>query len=120
MYYPSKARDIALSNNHNYHLVAWAKRGSSYVYGTNSDRCSVHFERTHPDGTKGFHLHAEMALLKKLRPGTVREIRVARFLKNGNTTMAKPCEYCRRFLREHGVRRVYYTNWKGGWDLMRL
>ena len=120
MYYLNKARDIALNNRHTYHLVAWTKVGSSTVFGTNSERCSTKFERTHPDGTKGFHLHAEMDLIRKFKPGTVKEITVTRFSKRGRLTMSKPCEYCQRFLREHGVKKVNYTDWDGKWNIMKL
>ena len=118
--WPIKAREIALSNKEGYHLVAWAKRGSSYIFGTNSGRCSTKFERTHPDGTKGFHLHAEMDLIRQFRPGELSEISVVRFLKDGSLTMSKPCIYCQKYLAEHGVRKVRYTGWNGCWHTLYL
>lgn len=120
MYYLNKAKKIALNNSHSYHLVAWAKRGTSVIFGTNSSRCSTKFERVHPDGTKGFHLHAEMDLIRKFEPGTLRQINVVRFSKAGKLTMSKPCEYCQAFLRKHGVKKVNYTNWDGTWSSMKL
>lgn len=120
MYYLDKARDVALSNSQQYHLVAWAKRGSSVVFGTNSVRCSTKFKRIHPDGSRGFQLHAEMDLIRKFKPGTLKEITVVRFSKSGVPTMSKPCCYCIYFLRRHGVRKVYYTDWNGNWKVMRL
>jgi hypothetical protein len=120
VYYLDKAREIALNNAHDYHLVAWAKRGSSIVYGTNSSRCSTRFRRVHPDGTEGFHLHAEMDLIRRFKPGEISEVTVTRFSKRGNLTMSKPCLYCQKFLREHGVRKVYYTDWNGKWNTMKL
>ena len=120
VYYLDKARSVALNNSQQYHVVAWAKKGSSIVFGTNSIRCSTKFERVHPDGTKGFHLHAEMDLMRQFKPGTLKEIAVARFLKNGSPTMSKPCCYCERFLKNFGVRKVYYTDWSGQWKIMRL
>ena len=119
MYYLTKAREVALNNSHEYHLAAWAKKGSSVIFGTNSDRSSTKFKRIHPDGTEGFHLHAEMDLIRQFKPGEVSAIRVARFAKNGTPTMSKPCLYCQRFLRKHGVRKVHYTEWDGSWKIMR-
>lgn len=119
MYYLTKAREVALNNSHEYHLAAWAKKGSSVIFGTNSDRSSTKFKRIHPDGTEGFHLHAEMDLIRQFKPGEVSAIRVARFAKNGTPTMSKPCLYCQRFLRKHGVRKVHYTEWDGSWKTMR-
>ena len=120
MYYLNKAREIALSNSHQYHLAAWAKRGSSVIFGMNSSRSSTKFKRVYADGNEGFHLHAEMDLIRKFKPGEIREIRVVRFSKEGLPTMSKPCIYCQRFLRKHGVRKVYYTEWDGTWQIMRL
>ena len=120
MYYLTKAKEIALNNSHDYHLAAWAKKGSSVIFGTNSDRSSAKFKRVHPDGTEGFHLHAEMDLIRQFKPGEVSEMRVIRFSKNGTPTMSKPCLYCQKFLRKHGVKKVHYTEWDGSWETMRL
>ena len=120
MYYLNKAREVALSNKQQYHLAAWAKKGSSIIFGTNSVKCSARFERTHPDGTKGFHLHAEMDLIRKFKPGTLKEISVVRFSKKGFPTMSKPCCYCQAFLKKFGVKKVYYTDWDGDWQVMRF
>ena len=59
-----------------------------------------------------------MALLNKA--DGIDEIHVIRFNKNGEVTMAKPCVYCQKFLKEHGVKRVMYTNWVGRWKCMKL
>ena len=61
-------------------------------------------------------MHAEMALLKKCEEGAVDTVNVIRFKKNGEVTMAKPCRFCEIFLRNHGVKKVYYTNWEGEWE----
>ena len=118
MYY--RARELALNNNQPFHLAAWTRRGASYVFGVNSGKCSTKFARRYRDGQVGYHLHAEMALLKSFEHGELREIYVTRFLKNGEATMSKPCVHCQRFLKEYGVRKVYYTNWKGRWERMAL
>lgn len=120
VYYPSKAKEIALNNEQPYHLVAWAKKGTSVVFGTNTVRCSAKFERTHPDGTKGYHLHAEMDLIRKFKPGDVSEINVVRFSKEGKLTMAKPCEYCQRYLKDYGIKKVRYTDWNGKWQTLKI
>tara|TARA_A100001011_G_C14294545_1_gene837827 strand:+ start:1732 stop:2091 length:360 start_codon:yes stop_codon:yes gene_type:complete len=115
-----RAREIALNNNHTYHIAAFAKRGNGFVFGKNSDRCSAKFERIHPDGSFGYHLHAEMDLINKFKVGTISEIHVVRFRKNGEMTMARPCKYCQRFLKRHGVRKVNYTDWNGNWTCMKI
>ena len=109
-----------MNNDQQFHLAAWAKKGSSFVYGVNSDECSTRFRRKYRDGQIGYHLHAEMALLKKCKEGEVDTVKVIRFSKNGNITMAKPCPYCQKFLRQYGVKRVFYTNWNGEWESLKL
>lgn len=120
VYYPIELKDKALNNSHIFHLTAWAKIGKSYVYGVNSDRCSTRFARRYADGNMGYHLHAEMDLLKKIKGTNITEINVVRFSKRGVPTMAKPCKHCQRFLKENGVRKVHYTNWNGEWETMKL
>lgn len=115
-----KARDLALSNNHDYHLAAYTKVRSTYRLGVNSNKKSVKFKRRYRDGTFGYHLHAEMDLIRQFPEGSVKEITVVRFMKNGDATMAMPCKHCQRFLKRHGVKKVYYTNWDGGWEVMKL
>ncbi len=118
MYY--KAKEEALGNNHTYHLAAYAKVGSSYKIGVNSSKKSARFKRKYKDGTFGYHLHAEMDLIRKCKESYPRVIHVIRYLKNGTATMAKPCVHCQKFLKEHGIRKVYYTNWQGEWEVMKL
>lgn len=122
MYYPDRAREIATNSSEQFHLVAWFKRKGELVFGTNSNsRFSARFRRVYPDKTVGFHLHAEMDLIRKFRPGTVKKISVMRFSrKTGEPTMSKPCVYCQRFLRQHGVRTVRYINWEGKWEILKL
>jgi cytidine deaminase len=120
VYYPAKAKELALKNMQTFHLAAWARRGSSVIYGTNTSRCSLKFKRVHPDGSCGFHLHAEMDLIRKFKPGELQEISVIRFSKRGEVTMSKPCLYCQKFLREHGVKKARYTNWNGEWEVLSL
>jgi len=120
VYYPSKVKFKALNNDHIFHLTAWAKVGKSYIYGVNSERCSVRFARRYDDGIMGYHVHAEMDLLRKIEGTGITEISVARFSKKGLPTMAKPCRYCQGFLRESGIKKVHYTNWSGEWELMKF
>lgn len=38
---------------------------------------------------------------------------VTRVLRNGRMTMAKPCSCCLEFMKEYGIKNVFYTNWDG-------
>jgi hypothetical protein len=115
-----RAKDIALSNEEQFHLVAFVKNKNSYHWGVNSSRSSAKFERRYPDGSFGYRIHAEMDLIRKLPPGSLRQISVIRFKKNGDITMSKPCRYCQRFMRLHGIKKVRYTNWDGDWEVISL
>ena len=117
MYYVNKLKKIALKNNNDFHVIAWTKIGSSIITGVNTGRCSLKFSREYPDGTLGYHLHAEMDLLRKLRKNSVNKIYVARFTKGGKLTMAKPCKYCEKYLRDFNIKKVYYSNWDGNFVL---
>lgn len=122
MYYPHRARELATNNSEQFQLAAWSKKRSGLVFGVNSmNRLSSKFRRVYPDGTTGFHLHAEMDLIRKFRPGSLKRISVIRFSKKtGEPTMSKPCIYCQKFLKQHGVISVRYTNWDGQWEILRL
>ena len=61
-----------------------------------------------------------MDLIRQFPQGSIKEITVVRFKKDGTTTMAMPCRHCQRFLKLHGVKKVHYTGWDGEWEVMRL
>lgn len=66
--------------------------------------------------------HAEVAALKKLWPSERKGCKIYSFrvTKTGKMAMAKPCKECQTFLRENGVKIVYYTNTKGDMEKMKL
>jgi hypothetical protein len=45
---------------------------------------------------------------------------VARFLRDGTATMARPCRFCQKELYKNGITRVRYTDWSGKWSKMTL
>jgi deoxycytidylate deaminase len=114
-----KARKKALNNGRVYHLAAILKRGKRVVrVGENTDKTHPRFKRTYPDGQQGSHMHAEMNVLRFARPGDTLE--VIRFLKTGGRTMAKPCIYCMKHIKEAGIKRVRYTNFEGEWECIQI
>lgn len=59
--------------------------------------------------------HAEVAALSKLFPSkrvgtTVISLRIR---KDGSLAMARPCKHCMAFIRESGVKKVYWSNQYG-------
>ncbi len=51
--------------------------------------------------------HAEYKLSRKLDLGST--VYVARVLKDGSVSSAKPCKNCEKALRTRGVKKVFYT-----------
>lgn len=35
-------------------------------------------------------------------------------------TMSKPCDPCMNFLRDKGIKKIYFSNWSGEIEEMRL
>jgi deoxycytidylate deaminase len=62
-------------------------------------------------------VHAEVAALNKLWPSERVGVRVwsIRIGRNDQVKFAKPCAKCARYLRESGVRQVFYTTSDGRW-----
>lgn len=56
-------------------------------------------------------LHAEIHSCLGVEPRHLEgaTLYVARLLKNNRTALALPCEACRTFLEDSGVKKVYYT-----------
>lgn len=67
-------------------------------------------------------IHAEVQALRKLWPSERKGTKVVsvRMTKAGKITMAKPCPSCESFLRENGIKKVYYTDPEGAFQEMRL
>ena len=118
MYY--RAKDLALNNGRTYHIAAILRRkGTVIKIGENTSKTHPRFKRQYEDGTWASHMHAEMNVLRFAQPGD--EIEVIRFKKCGyEWTMAKPCQLCTQEIRQQGIKRVRYTNWKGEWEELSI
>jgi deoxycytidylate deaminase len=66
--------------------------------------------------------HAEINALKKLWPNHRKNVKLYsfRFSKGGKWAMAKPCIRCEKFIRDSGVKIVYYTDKDGNLERMKL
>lgn len=114
-----KAKKLAINNGRQYHLAAILKRGGKVIrVGVNTDKTHPRFKRQYEDGEWGSHMHAEMNVLRFAQPGDV--IEVMRFSKSEELTMAKPCRWCQKFIREAGIKKVLYTNDDGVWEEMTV
>ena len=117
MYY--EGREAALRNGNLVHLVAFADKKGPFGVNDKERYTSKFRRRFRNTRAFGYEVHAEVDLINKLDKVPER-IFVARFLKDGNLTMARPCPHCQCFLRHKGVKRVFYTSWDGSWQEMSL
>ncbi len=62
--------------------------------------------------------HAEYRTAKMLTPNSV--MFVVRLNRRGQRMFAKPCESCRRYLRNKGVIKIYYTINNDEYSVMNL
>lgn len=105
-------------------LAAVAVVGKTMWIGNNNHKSHPMMVKKFSNGEENSCCHAEVNALAKV-PRQCRhraELYVIRFQRNGNLSMARPCALCRRFLSYNGIdfRNVYYTNWDGEWDRMKV
>lgn len=48
------------------------------------------------------------------------DLLVVRVVSNGKLTMAAPCEHCLNLCRKVGLANVYYSDWKGNIECLKL
>lgn len=46
------------------------------------------------------------------------DLYVARILKDGKIALAKSCAVCQKFMKDVGIRRVYFTNENGNLEVL--
>lgn len=64
-------------------------------------------------------LHAEVSALKGIdKADTILVIRVRRL--DGELSCSKPCEKCMKFLKDKGIKKIFYSDWDSTIKEMRL
>lgn len=112
-------RKLSFDNKFHFHLIAILYRGKSVVkVGTNSSKTHPKYGRFYQSGHFGHSLHAETSVLHVAKPGD--ELVVIRWKKNGEPTMSLPCPSCQQYLKEAGIKTVYYTDWDGEFQKLKL
>ena len=105
-----KLAAAARSSDHRvFKMSAAVVIGNQVYIGTN--RCG---DYTHPRSPHPYHaIHCEYAAVKKaiangqdVRKATVYVLRLTR---HGRTGLARPCGLCWSFLKNFGIKTVYYT-----------
>lgn len=88
-----------------FHGVAVVRGGSIVTFSSNYRR-----------------IHAEVRALSKLWPNKRKGTKVwsIRITPGGKLACAKPCSNCEKYLREQGVKSVFYTTTSGSIEEMSL
>ena len=102
------------------YLVAIAQINKTRWIAHNTTRSHPKMFKKFKNGEYGACCHAEVnAILKTPRKCRKNiELFVMRFHKRGGISMAKPCELCTNFIRENGIKNVWFTGWTGEWNKM--
>ena len=102
--------------------MAFVKHGNSIIATSNCSKSSPKFLRYYEKGheTLAYSGHAEMILADRVKFKKGDIVYVARFLRDGTATMARPCRFCQKHLYDAGITRVRYTDWSGKWRKMTL
>lgn len=84
--------------------------GKSILTGYN--QVKTHPEFANPDVHVKTSLHAELACLVGSKRGVAFDkarVFVYRETADGSPALARPCEQCMKFIKELGVKEIYYT-----------
>lgn len=63
--------------------------------------------------------HAECAALKNVdKADTILVVRIRR--EDNELSCSKPCPKCMKFLKDKGIKKIFFSNWSGEIENMRL
>jgi len=67
--------------------------------------------KTHPKLVQYGHytIHAECDALLRAASGNI--LIVVRLSKKGKLVCSKPCDKCMKYIKDYGIKKVYYINW---------
>ena len=94
------------------------------IFNKNKFVCMGHNKtKQHPILLKKYKLystHAECdVILKSKNEGNILiVVRVRR--QDGKFTMAKPCKKCMSFIKDSGIKKIWFTNWNGELEFLKV
>ena len=103
----------------NRHGAVLARRGVLVARGWNKNK-------THPAAVVYYSncIHAELAAIIGVNKSDLpsMDIYVARIMRSKDEPlgMSRPCQQCMVMIREAGLKRIYYTNRDGNWEMEKL
>lgn len=96
------------------HAAVIVRGGSILSCATNSPNQNNYILRFAPHPQ--YSLHGEIASILKARKKIDLcgcKMYVARLDKNGYVSMSRPCIWCQKIIKKHGIKKVYYTTENG-------
>lgn len=120
----SLAHELTLSNGMSFKVAAiLMRRGKLVGIGVCSMKTSPHGNRLSRTGNRVSQQHAEIHLLRhvvahRYKPNDT--LYVVRFLADGQMSMAMPCPACAHEIGLAGLRKVFFTNWQGQFERLRI
>jgi len=116
----AKALEDIDNNPGGKNVVAVALVGKTRWVGINNHTSHPDVIKKFRNGEENSSQHAETNCIIQIPRFARKKVKlyVARFLKNGDVSMAKPCEICQKFLVKEGIdlRNVFYSTWEGKWE----
>lgn len=100
------AKKMADSSTMNPKVGAVVVTGKHLFGGYNKNK--THTKYANPEIHIRKSIHAELDCLNRMPLEEAEEIYVYREL-HGKPAMARPCNHCMSFLKEVGIRKIYYT-----------
>lgn len=92
-----------------------AKKNRILSFGRNRSK-------THPKSPSPWkRIHAEMDVIRNAREDPVgADLYIVRVLSSGNLAISKPCEDCFEYVRQIGIRSIYFVNRSGVLECERI
>ena len=112
-----QAVEEAKKSNYKFRVGAVMFSGSKIINKAYNDPNYIGYLRKH---SRFPTRHAEIMLFHNTFPDCSVDVLVVRVSKKDKLTMARPCKTCMKYLIEKRVRRVYFTNYDGEIEKIKL
>lgn len=113
----------------NGNVVCILKVNSTLIFGENDKKkTSPHWYKDHDNNGEKWTRHAEehaiQLFMKKFEHKfhKIKKVYVVRYKKDGSLAMARPCKYCQRKFKKHGInpRIIFYSNEQGEIENLKI
>ena len=115
----ARLEELPHSSEESYFVVAIGKIGKQVFMGWNdTQKTNPNWKKEFKDGNTSYCRHAEDHILQQMSSFDPKKIRIHVYrvrASDGQITMAKPCCFCQRRMKEYGIdpRKITFTDWEG-------